>query len=152
MVFGISYAEWIGYIVVVVLVFAFGLPNGWLKRLEKYYSSDHLHQPVAPEDVRDIILQTGSGVEKALNGEEGREVVALFNGAKLVEKTRVANETDGARLRIVCKDGRTIEIVPYRHDVIVHLSGGKKNHSPIEYWAKQDTLSEWLRRSGGELN
>ncbi len=152
MIFGIPYAEWIGYIVVVVLVFAFGLPNGWLKRLEKYYSSDHLHQTVAPEDVRDIILQMSNGEERVLNEEEGREAVALFNGAKLVEKTGASDEAEGARLRIVCKDGRTIEIMPYRRDVIIRLSGDKKKRGPIGYWAKQDALSEWLRRSGGELN
>ncbi|GEN34055.1 hypothetical protein [Aneurinibacillus danicus] len=144
MIFGISYAEWIGYLIVVVLVFLFGLPNGWLKRLEKYYSNDHLHQPLRAEEVSAITLQTTGGEERLLNGEEQDRIVTLFNNAKLVQKMEEP-AGEGATLKIMQKDRSIIEIIPYRNDFIVRRPGSKKNNTSIAYWAKQDTLTEFLR-------
>ncbi|AMA73321.1 MULTISPECIES: hypothetical protein [Aneurinibacillus] len=150
MIFGISYAEWIGYIVVVVLVIVFGLPNAWVKRLEKYYSSDHLHRAVSPDEVNAVILRDSDGNERALESGERERIIDLFNAAKPVQKIEsLANTQQGPLLRMVRTDGNSLVIAPYRNDFVVSCFDAKKNDRPITYWAKQDALTEFLHRGAG---
>lgn len=147
MLFGIPYAEWIGYVAVVVLVILFGLPNGWLKRLEKYYSSDHLHQPLSAQDVSVITICDKEVGEKELGAEEAQQIIALFNGAKLVQKVEPPHNAVHITIRIAQKDGGMIEVMPYRNDVLIVREEKDKNEIPITYWAKQDGFAKWLYKS-----
>lgn len=144
MIFGIPYAEWIGYIAVLVLVVLFGLPNGWLRRLEKYYSSDHLHKPISDQNVSMVALRGAQGKERKLKESEAQHVIALFNEARLVQKMEPPSAPVHTALRINQKTGGAVEIMPYRSDVLVVREERDKKGKPIAYWAKQDELAAWL--------
>jgi hypothetical protein len=145
LILGMSYAEWIGYTLTIILVILFGLPSGWLKRLEKYYSSDHLHQPLSPDQVSVIILWK-DGKERLMNEAERQDAIKWYNSAKLVQKVETFEASESSCLYITCKDGRVIKINSYRNDILIQRPDGGKNNKPVAYWAKQDEITTWLRK------
>jgi hypothetical protein len=142
--FGISYAEWVGYIVTIILVIAFGLPSSWVKRFEKYYSNDHLHRSLATENVSVVILCKGREAEETLSAGEQEKVITWFNTAKLVQKVVNPPLSSHVYLRIVNNDGEQIEILPYHRDFLVKRFAGGTSGKQVVYWAKQDDITRFL--------
>ncbi|WP_047151014.1 hypothetical protein [Aneurinibacillus tyrosinisolvens] len=148
MLFGISYTEWTGYVIAILFIILLSLPNGVLKRFEKYYSNDHLHEGIPLKEGTSVFLHVGTE-EKSQEGKlpsaEAEQFIAWFNEARLVQKIRFpAGQRRGILVHITTGTGEHINIVPYRNDFAVRRVAESKNTRPVEYWAKQEEISQFF--------
>jgi hypothetical protein len=145
MFLNVSYWEWAGYIIGMILVVLVSLPNGMLKRFENYFSSGHLHQKISSMGIKQGTLvqkQFGNIQERTLGTEEIKQVIAWFNEAKFIDKISKMPDEQSCKLSMESPEER-IEIQPYGDELMIYRKN-RTDQKPILYWVQQAELRKWL--------
>ncbi|HBI03291.1 MAG TPA: hypothetical protein DDY49_04580 [Paenibacillaceae bacterium] len=144
MFLNVSYWEWAGYIIGTVLVVLVSLPNGMLKRFEKYFSSDHLHQKLSSMEIKQGTLychEQGEVRERTLQKEEIAQVINWFNEAKFIDKVSYLKDQPSIKLSLE-REGEWITIQPFQGEVLIQWKSSTQESIP--YWVLQSDLKHWL--------
>lgn len=144
MFLNVSYWEWAGYIIGTVLVILVSLPNGMLKRFEKYFSSGHLHQRISSMEIKQgTLYRNGHGErwERTLEEDEIAQVIHWFNEAKFIDKVSEMHLQPSIKLSLE-REGEWIDIHPYQGEVLIQRKSSTKDSIP--YWVLQPDLKNWL--------
>jgi hypothetical protein len=144
MFLNVSYWEWFGYIIGTVLVVLVSLPNGMLKKLEKYFSSGHLHQQLSSMEIKQGTLyfnEHGVVRERALDKDEISQVIHWFNEARFIDKVSDGKNQSSVTLALE-GEGEIIHIQPYQGQVLIQRKGSTRESTP--YWVLQSDLKNWL--------
>ncbi len=116
------------------------LPNGILKKFEKYFSSDHLHKKITWEEVDTIVIAQ----QEAADESKRTQLVGWFNQAGLVEEVKIPGQQEKeALIQIDLTNGEKIRMSPYKNDFLV-VRSGESHMAPVIYWAKQGDISRLM--------
>lgn len=144
MLFHVPYWEWAANILGIILAFLLSLPNGLLKRFEKYFSSEHLHRILTQEEIEKITLlirNQESRTETELAEKDLGQIIDWLNQAKVIDKAVFPVTAEKTTLTIDTEEEK-IEIQPYKEELIIQRS--RQHDKPVSYWVKQPELRHWF--------
>jgi len=152
MLLNVSYWEWAGYMIGIVLAVLVSLPNGMLKRLEKILSSAHLHQKISSLEIKEgnlIQTQQGGVQQIPLPVTEITQLVTWFNEAQFIDKC--TNPLPNPSLKLVLFGPEVhIEIFPYGNELVIHRREGREKE--VSYWVLHAQLKYWFVDRQEEFN
>lgn len=145
MFFHISYWEWIGYIIGILLIVLVSLPNGYLKKWDKYFSHANLHRSLPDNEIEKMTLIIEKTIDQdiPLTEKETQQIMSWFNQAILIDKANVSVPHNKRRIRIETQQ-EWVEIQPYEQELLIQRGLRNQESKPLSYWVRQPELRTWL--------
>ena len=146
MFLNISYWEWVGYIIGIILVVLVSLPNGYLKKWDKFFSPENLHRSLPSNEIESMILlikERTNQQDIPVTEKETQQIMSWFNEAVFIDKANVPIPDSNRGIRMETKQ-EWVEIQPYAQELFIQRGWKNQEVKPVSYWARQPELRNWL--------
>lgn len=146
MFFNISYWEWFGYIIGIILVLGVSLPNGYLKKWDKFFSHENLHHTLPSNEIERMVLLIKERTDHQdipVTEKETQQIMSWFNEAVFIDRANVSIPDYRRGIRMETKQ-EWVEIKPFAQELLIQRGWKDQEMKPVSYWARQPELRNWL--------